>query len=407
MIRFIPLLIALFAVATTAQAETWKLERVVLVQRHGVRPPTSSNADLAKYAAEPWPQWPVAPGELTAHGAKTVALMGATLRRAYVAGGLIPARGCPAASVAAVWADQADQRTRVSGQTLAKSLAPGCGLEAAWASGADPVFFGADAGACHIDPDEARKAVLAQAGPGGLVSPAARGGMDRLQAVLAPKACDGGKGYCFKGDDSWTGARPTGPLFTSASLAEDLLLEYAEDMPASQVGWGRAPPKTIAETLAAHERVSELGWRTPYVAARRGGPMARVMLDFLEGTPIKGADGLAVPPGTRILALAGHDANVAFIGAVLGLDWTLPDEPDSTAPATTLALELWSDPASGRKYVRPVVYYETLDQLRTLSPGLARRLTLRFPDCASGPLDACPLATVKRRVEALVPPDCL
>jgi 4-phytase/acid phosphatase len=87
------LLCALLTAASPALAAGLKLERVVLVQRHGVRPPTASNADLAKYSAQPWPEWSVAPGELTAHGGQTVALMGETLRRAYRAAGLLPANG--------------------------------------------------------------------------------------------------------------------------------------------------------------------------------------------------------------------------------------------------------------------------------------------------------------------------
>ena len=48
-----------------------------------------------------------------------------------------------------------------------------------------------------------------------------------------------------------------------------------------------------------------------------------------------------------------------------------------------LAFELWRD--GDRAYVRPVIYYETLDQLRTLRPNRARTLPLTFKDCASGP----------------------
>ena len=59
------------------------LVRVVVVTRHGVRPPTQTNADLAKYSDQPWPDWPVEPGDLTPHGGETVRLMGETVRAAY------------------------------------------------------------------------------------------------------------------------------------------------------------------------------------------------------------------------------------------------------------------------------------------------------------------------------------
>src|SRR5512135_1768890 len=97
-------LVALGAAATLQAAGAPRLERVVVVMRHGVRPPTQSNAELAKYAAEPWPAWPVGPGELTPHGGETVRLMARSLARAYRADGLLP-RGCPTAGAVAVWAD--------------------------------------------------------------------------------------------------------------------------------------------------------------------------------------------------------------------------------------------------------------------------------------------------------------
>jgi len=93
--RLVVLIAAAFALAAGgAEAAPLHLVRVVLVTRHGVRPPTQSNAELAKYSDKAWPDWPVAPGELTPHGGQTVKLMGETLREAYRAQGLIPRRGC-------------------------------------------------------------------------------------------------------------------------------------------------------------------------------------------------------------------------------------------------------------------------------------------------------------------------
>jgi 4-phytase/acid phosphatase len=89
---------------------------------------------------------------------------------------------------------------------------------------------------------------------------------------------------------------------------------------------------------------------------------------------------------------------------VFGLRWTLPGEPDGTAPSSALAFELWSDGA--HQYVRPVIYFATMDQLRTLQPARAQSLPLAFPDCASGPKGSCPVEAIAKRVEALLPPGC-
>src|SRR5579872_3012159 len=103
MTRLIVLIAAAFALAAgSAEAATLHLVRVVVVTRHGVRPPTQSNADLAKYADKPWP---ASPGELTPHGGQTVKLMGETVREAYRARRLLPRTGCAAPSEVTVWAD--------------------------------------------------------------------------------------------------------------------------------------------------------------------------------------------------------------------------------------------------------------------------------------------------------------
>jgi 4-phytase/acid phosphatase len=139
-----------------------------------------------------------------------------------------------------------------------------------------------------------------------------------------------------------------------------------------------------------------------YASVRRGAPMTRVILAALGGQAAPG--GPQSGPDLKLLGLAGHDTNLVLMASTFGLSWTLPGEPDGAAPSTALAFEVWTD--AGRRYVRPVIYYETLDQLRTLKPALAQRVPLAFKDCASGPHGSCPLETVRARVDALLPADC-
>jgi 4-phytase/acid phosphatase len=332
--------------------------------------------------------------------------MGTSLRRSWRAAGLLPA-GCPRAGEVVVWADGADQRTRRSGEILAEALAPGCGVKAAWAAPTprDPIFNGdRSTAACRSDPAAARDALVSAIGPGGIETPATRSALKRLQAILAPTACTGGGGTCFSGPDQvLPGARLEGPVATAASLPEDLLLEYAEGMPVAQVGWGKAGTAAeVAAVMAVHERSFQIYGADRYATGRDGALMARLILAALAGEPAAKAPSFG--PRTRLLALAGHDSNLIVVGSLFGLAWTLPGEPDASAPATTLAFELWTD--RGARFVRPVIYYETLDQLRTLAPAGARRQAVTFAGCASGPMGSCPLSEVRRRVLALIPPGC-
>jgi 4-phytase/acid phosphatase len=130
--------------------------------------------------------------------------------------------------------------------------------------------------------------------------------------------------------------------------------------------------------------------------------MTRVIMAALQGQPIGG--GPQTGPHLKLLGLAGHDTNLVLMASTFGLDWTLPDQPDSTAPSTALAFELWRD--GERRYVRPVLYYQSLDQLRTLAPSVGRVRALAFKDCASGPMGSCPLDELRGRIDKLIPPDC-
>ncbi len=405
MIRLAVLFVAAFALlAGSAEAAPphLRLVRVVVVTRHGVRPPTQTNADLAKYSDKPWPDWPVAAGELTPHGGETVRLMGATLLASYRAQGLLPRKGCAAAGAVTVWADGADQRTRESGRITAEALQPGCGLKAPYADThpRDPIFGGSEAAACRMDQDKLRAAMAAAAADPAVAGVDVGPPLARLQAIFAPDACKGGAGTCLSGSDSSAMAGSVLPAV--GGLAEDLLLEYGDDKPMSDVGWGRASAADITEVMALHERSFAMIRLNAYATAVRGAPMARVILAALAGKPAAG--GPQSGPNLKLMTLSGHDTNLVLMAGVFGLSWTLPGEPDSTAPSTALAFELWSDGV--HQFVRPVIYYETLEQLRTLKPVRAQQLALSFKDCASGPMASCPVETITQRVEALLPPGC-
>lgn len=374
-----PLLLAGWLTAGDAvAAEPPRLERVVIVMRHGVRPPTKPAEALASLSDRPWPgdrDWGAGPGELTPHGAEAIRRMGRDLRQRY--GGLI------AASVSVfLWADGADQRTRETARVLGEALSPGAPIAASSRpkGDPDPLFDALAAGACRVDPDAALAAVRAQEP---LQTPATRAALARLQAIVAPRACDGGPGVCLSGADEATanakGIKLDGPLGTGASLAEDLLLEYENGLPAAQVGWGRMGRADLDVVLAAHVRSSDLTRRSPYVARRRAAPLARFVLDALAmKTPAASA--------SPVVVLVGHDTNLANLAGVFGLDWRLPGQPDPTAPGTALVFERWRGADGPELRVR--VLYQDPDQVRRLSSTPAHEVEVRSAACGA---DGCAL----------------
>lgn len=392
------------------------LERVVAIARHGVRSPTQSPEALAAITGRPWPIWPVAPGELTDHGAQALARMGGYLREVYTREGLLPRQACPAADAVQVWADGHDQRTRRSGQVLADALAPACGVTARHGpeTEIDPVFEAANTGVCPVDPDQALAALKARTDDGGaIVRPTEAKALAALQAIVAPDGCRATAGFCLLGETGFAsgkkGVKLTGPLGIGPSLAEDLLLEYVQGLPKSQVGWGAAGDATaIAGVMPVHERSADLLRQTPYLALHNGAVMAMTVLDLLQGQAPSSRHAPSLSPTARLVVLAGHDTNLSNMAGTFDLAWTLPNQPDVTAPDTVLAFELWRD--HGVKTVRAVVYSQSLEQLRS-----ARRLDsnhpagvtpVAIPGCADAP-GVCRLQTLVKLVTQRLPADCL
>ncbi|HEY0266642.1 MAG TPA: histidine-type phosphatase [Rhizomicrobium sp.] len=373
------------------------LEKVVILQRHGVRAPTKAPSDLAPYARDAWASWPVAPGELTEHGAAALARMGEALHRQYAA--LLPAGDCRRVFV---WADNADQRTRRSGEVMAQAL--GCPGAAQWAKGGnDPLFHGDDI--CPADPGAAKAAVTARLDA---VLAAHRPAYDKarraLAGILTPGLssadCADDKKCVLLADRNTVkdGGKLSGTLADGSTLSENLFLEYAEGK--ENPGWGRMDAAALAAIMPLHNMASDLGRRTPIMAAHNANLLARQIAALLaDNASLR----IAVPDGARLILLAGHDTNLSNIAAMLGLDWSLPGEPDATAPDTALAFEKWHDGKRG-DFVGVRLYYQTALQLRTAAvlSKLPRR-DLALPECGA----ACTPARISALMESAMARECL
>jgi 4-phytase/acid phosphatase len=335
--------------------------------------------------------------------------MGDALRRHYMTLGLLPKSGC--AKDIFVWADNSDQRTRRSGAVMAAALAPGCSVTAQMAPGeaADPLFHPAE-DFCPIQPAEAQAALSARLP---VLLAAHRVAYDasvaRLQSVLdpdlKPESCIQGKKcvVALNRNDVKDG-KLTGTLAEGSTLAENLYLEYAQGMP--QPGWGRVPDAAaLAGFMPLHQFFADLTRRTPALAAHNGSLIARQIQAALAPVPAF-AHEAPVPKDARFILLAGHDTNISNIAGMLGLDWSLPGEPDVTAPDSALAFEVWRDDRHAR-FVRLAIFYQTPDQLRNLTAFDAAHplphLDLALPGCAS----QCPLPVVSKKLAAAEAPACI
>lgn len=128
--------LAILALAQSAAAQpapdappagTLKLDRVVLLMRHGVRPSTKFPATPAGTTRDPWPAWSTAAGDLTPHGAEAIRRLGAYDRMLFTQQGLLPASGCAAPGTVVAWASSASRAIK-TGKAFLETLQPGCAV---------------------------------------------------------------------------------------------------------------------------------------------------------------------------------------------------------------------------------------------------------------------------------------
>lgn len=400
-------LVALIADSTSARADEPILDRVVLVMRHGIRPPTKAPPLPDGFTSSAWPQWPVAPGFLTPHGAEAIRLLARFERQDYAAAGLFARNGCVSPDEVSIWTDT-DERTIKTGEAFAQGFAPGCDLKTGHVTGDhDALFSTLQTGTVDFDPASAVAGIQTWAGPGGVqaVADAHRAELDNIQIVLGdcctaalcaesigapctfaklPTAIEAGKGV----------PKLKGALAIASTLSEILLLEYLEGKPMTDVGFGRIDRARVMATLALHPAEFSLIHRPPYIAARGGAALLRRIVETLDS------------PGStpKLTAFVGHDTTLAYLGGALDLHWNAGHYPrDDPPPGATLGFERLHD-ATGRHIVRIFFEVQTPEQMRALTPlGTDTppiKIYLRIPGCGS-PANgtACDAGVFDRLVE--------
>src|SRR5208283_1306233 len=397
-----------------------ELQLAIILTRHSVRSPLATNEAMAGFAGQPWPKWEVAPGIQTPHGNSLAALMGDYYRARLTAAGALS--GDPAVDGPRVFvrADN-DQRTIETGRILGKALVR-VGEPDVHALGegmADPLFRPLRARVGHPDAALAVAAVLGRVGGDpSRVDRAYAAQLAELKAILfgpagapqGPSPFNAPAGVVPGGWDHLVTLK--GPIYAASQCTESLLLEYTDGMPASDVGWGRADSRALADVLPLHELYFDLTQRTFYIAQAGGSNLASHIVDTLEqaalGQSVPGAIG---PPEERVVILAGHDTNIANIGGMFGMDWWIPGTPaNATLPGGALVFELRRHAGQQNSfYVRVSYVAQTLEQMREASTlsleSPPARSAVFVPGCGgSGPEFDAPLASFVRVARRVIAP---
>ncbi|KDE20844.1 phosphoanhydride phosphohydrolase [Acetobacter aceti 1023] len=403
-----PVWAATSAPAVQPETSDAVLERVVLVSRHGIRSPTKPLDKLEKKTRHTWTPWPVPPGEMTAHGQFDLGLMGQFLKSYYHVASRDAAARCLPEQPAFIWADSASSRTQHSGDILAAALSDGCQTQARSmpAKTHDPLFNALAAKKTTLDADSIEKELDPAPMPDTDLPPPVQSGVQTLQALFAPNACTTGTTPCFfkHAPLAWkkgTSHAENG-LALGSTVSEALLLEYVQGLPSSITVANTDSVHTLNSVLPVHNYQSARMRRTPAIAIPRGGKLAQAILALLNEQPLSLPDGSMLPAQARVVMFAGHDTTLDMLTTLFGLDWSFTDQPDPTAPDTTLAFETWKHP-DGRKEIRFAVFHQSLAQLREglkldNIPGQGAPMPLTSTLCTQPQNTACWLENLSKNV---------
>jgi 4-phytase / acid phosphatase len=387
--------LALFCVSClAAQAvNDMQLKQVIIFGRHNVRSPVAPNSLLNTFSVEPYPDFGVAPGILTAKGATLETILGGYYRLWLTEQGLLTGHDAADASLVYFRANVLE-RTIASANAFAAGMLPAAKVNViSYQQGSDPLFDPIGAGVAQLDQQMAVAAVTGRLG----------GNPQSLAAAYAAEyALTRSLLFGYAARETSVPATPAGkvdvtalPINVTAGLPVTLaglspltlaidpfVMEYAEGLPAFQVGWGQLTAAGISQIQRLYSLILDLECRTPYLAQLESSNLAsHVVRSMVQAATGHATTGSLGNPSTKVILLVASDANILALAGLLHLDWMLPRyQPDYCAPGGALVFELRQSQSTGEYIVRASYVAQTLDQLRNQTA-----LTLATPP-ASAPV---------------------
>jgi 4-phytase / acid phosphatase len=367
-------------------ADDTQLKQMIIFGRHGVRTPVLPNTALNTFSALSFPDFAVSGiAVLTPNGRTNETIFGGYFRLWLTREGLLTGNDSADASLVYFRATGTLLITQTA-QAFAAGMLPAAAVKVnSYTTPAiDPLFDPVDAGVARLNERMAVAAVNGRLGDG----------PQSLTSAYAPELALA-RSVLFNYPISQTPvpATPEGKVDVTSlpvdvapgnsTLPVDLgglakviyaidpfVMEYADGLPSSEVGWGQLTAGGISQITRLYNLVLDLEFRTPYLAAVQSSNMAshvvRSMVQAATGNTMTGALG---NPSTKVIVLIASNTNITGLAGLFHLDWVLPGyQADTCAPDGALIFELRQSQNSGEYIVRASYVTQTMDQLRNLTP---------------------------------------
>ena len=377
---FLLLLMLTFLCPALAQAQLqrseafkgkYKLKEVVILSRHNIRSPLSTNGStLSKMTPHEWTNWSSAASELTLRGGVLETEMGQFFRKWTIETGLFKDNYVPTIDEVNLYANSM-QRCIATAQYFSSGFMPVANIRVNHRyvpSKMDPIFFPRLTKSTEAFRTEAMKQINAMGGKEGLVgiNKGLKDSYDLITKVLDMKQSE----YYKKGEIKDFVNNDTqitlelnqepgmkGSLKNANSASDAFILQYYEEPDALKAAFGHKLSLEDWTKIAKVKDVyGDVLFTAPIVAVNVAHPLLQYMYDELNAKDRK------------FTFLCGHDSNIASVDAALGVEeYSLPNSIEKKTPiGSKLVLEKWVD-AAGKAYIAINLVYQSTDQLKQMS----------------------------------------
>ena len=391
-------LVVLAAALAAQPVDDTQLKQVIIFGRHSVRSPVAPTSTLNNFSLRAFPEFGIPAGNLTANGAALETILGGYYRLWLTQEKLLTGNDS-ADSALVYFRANVIERTIATAQAFAAGLFPGARptVNHYGPLDSDPLFDPVGVDVARLNYRMALAAAMGRLG----------GNPQALSSAYAPElALTRSVLFGYPASENPTPATPAGKVdvttlsfqfalggpsgwpvdpggLSAVSTAVDpFLMQYAEGLPASEVGWGQLTAGGVSQTSRLTALLLDLECRTPYLAKVQSSNVAshvvRSMVQAATGNAMTGALG---NPETKAIVLIASDVNVTGLAGLFHLDWLVPGyQADFCGPGGALVFQLRQSQSTGEYIVRASYIAQTLDQLRNRTA-----LTLSTPP-ASAPV---------------------
>ena len=349
----------------------YKLKEVVILSRHNIRSPLSTNGSaLSKMTPHEWTNWSSAASELTLRGGVLETEMGQFFRKWTIETGLFKDNYVPTIDEVNVYANSM-QRCIATAQYFSGGFMPVANLRVNHRyvpSKMDPIFFPRLTKSTEAFRTEAMKQINAMGGKEGLVgiNKSLKESYDLIAKVLDMKQSE----YYKKGEIKDFVNNDTkitlelnqepgmkGSLKNANSASDAFILQYYEEPDGMKAAFGhKLTTEDWTKIAKVKDVYGDVLFTAPIVAVNVAHPLLQYMYDELNDKDRK------------FTFLCGHDSNIASVDAALGVEeYSLPNSIEKKTPiGSKLVLEKWVD-AAGKAYIAVNLVYQSTDQLKQMS----------------------------------------